>query len=81
MKTLAIAVACLGTAVPAVAEAMPNPASVFCVTMGGHAVIAALPDGGAIRLCYLSNKRVVEEWTLFRMLHGKKPSPRANPFR
>ncbi len=48
--------------------------------MGGRSVIAKLPDGGQISLCYLTDKKIVEEWTLFRMLKGKKPPRNRNPF-
>lgn len=85
MKTLttaAAAAAVMALTLPAVADAMPNPASVFCVKMGGRSVIATVADdGGQIGLCYLPNKRIVEEWTLFRMMRGVKPTARNNPFR
>ncbi len=81
MRSFALVTACIAAAIPAAATAMPNPASVFCGKMGGRSVIAKLPDGGDIGLCYLPNKKIVEEWTLFRMLDGKKPTPRNNPFR
>ena len=76
----AIAVASVAI-LPLNAGAIPNPASVFCGTMGGRSVMAKLPDGGVIGLCYLPNKKIVEEWTLFRMLKGKKPPQHRNPFR
>ncbi|MDR6145090.1 DUF333 domain-containing protein [Sphingomonas sp. NCPPB 2930] len=73
---------CLAAAVlPTAAQAMPNPASVFCQKMGGRSVNATLPDRSQLGLCYLPGKKIVEEWTLYRMFDGKKPSPRHNPFR
>ena len=66
---------------PIAAQAMGNPASVFCGTMEGQSVTAKLPDGGEIGLCYLPGKKIVEEWTLYRMLQGVKPTAGNNPFR
>ena len=68
-------------ALPGTAAALPNPASVFCAKMKGRSVIAGLPDGGQIGLCYLPGKRIVEEWTLYRMFRGVVPAPARNPFR
>lgn len=62
--------------VPAEAGAMANPASVFCARMGGRSVIARLPSGDAVGLCYLAKDKIIEEWTLFRMFKGKLPSAR-----
>jgi putative hemolysin len=76
---VAIVIAC--AAVPVGAETIANPASEFCVTMGGRSVAAKLRNGDEIGLCYLPGKKIVEEWTLFRMLNGKKPAVRTNPFR
>ncbi|MGH1589743.1 DUF333 domain-containing protein [Methylobacterium phyllosphaerae] len=79
---LVIAVAvCAAIARPGPAYALQNPASAFCATMGGQSVLATLADGSAIGLCALPGKKIVEEWTLYRMLHGRKPRPDANPFR
>lgn len=76
-----IGVACAVGVVPSAALAMANPASVFCGKMSGKTVIAKLPSGDEIGLCYLPNKKIVEEWTLFRMFKGKKPANDKNPFR
>ena len=81
MKLPIVVIACAASFLPVGAGAIPNPASVFCAKMGGRSVIATLPDGGAIGLCYLPNRKIVEEWTLFRMLNGRKPAPSRNPFR
>ena len=67
-------------AMPALAEAMANPASVFCGQMGGRSEFATLASGDAIGLCYLPGDKIVEEWTLFRMFDGKVPADRDNPF-
>ena len=80
MKAYVIAAVCIGAALSTEAMAVANPASVFCGTIGGRSVIAKLADGGEIGLCYLPGRKIVEEWTLFRMFDGKKPSSRHNPF-
>jgi len=87
MKEIAVIAACVAAPVSAGAMAIPtdteiaNPASEFCKKMQGHTVIAKLPDGNEIGLCHLPENKIVEEWTLFRMLNGKKPTPRNNPFK
>ncbi|WP_294234277.1 DUF333 domain-containing protein [uncultured Sphingomonas sp.] len=78
---VALGIAVAGLAMPAAAATIANPASVFCTKMGGRSVPARLADGGTIGLCYLPGKKIVEEWTLFRMFDGKTPAPRHNPFR
>ena len=72
---------CAALAGPGRAFALGNPASAFCVAMGGQSILAKLPDGGTIGLCSLPGRKIVEEWTLYRMLQGVKPTPDANPFR
>ncbi|MBE7247918.1 MAG: DUF333 domain-containing protein [Actinomycetospora chiangmaiensis] len=72
---------CAALAGPGRAFALGNPASAFCVAMGSQSILAKLPDGGTIGLCSLPGRKIVEEWTLYRMLHGVKPAPDANPFR
>lgn len=72
---------CAALTGPGRAFALGNPASAFCVAMGGQSILAKLPDGGTIGLCSLPGRKIVEEWTLYRMLHGVKPAPDANPFR
>lgn len=54
------------------ASAMLNPASAFCVKLGGQSQIAQYPNGDQFRLCRLSNGNIYEEWTLFRMFHGQQ---------
>ncbi|GLK66372.1 DUF333 domain-containing protein [Hansschlegelia plantiphila] len=78
-KSLLAAAAVVG--VPSVAVAIPNPASVFCTEMGGRSVLAKLPSGDEIGLCYLTKRKIIEEWTLYRMLEGKRPAADKNPFR
>ena len=80
MKSLYAIVACAALALPGIAQAMPNPASAFCGKMGGRSVMAKLPDGATVGLCYLPGNKIVEEWTLFRMMNGKTPAPNRNPF-
>jgi len=55
------------------AFAIANPASEFCVKMGGRLDIVKDKTGGEIGLCYLPDGRIIEEWTLFRMYDGKVP--------
>ncbi|KAA0124998.1 DUF333 domain-containing protein [Methylobacterium sp. P1-11] len=78
-----VVVLAIGAAIarPGTVHALENPASAFCATMGGQSIIAKLADGGEIGLCALPGRKIVEEWTLYRMLHGVKPTPDANPFR
>lgn len=81
MKLVTVLAVCAGIALPGAAQALGNPASVFCATMDGRSVAARLPDGGEVGLCYLPGKKIVEEWTLYRMLGGVKPTAGDNPFR
>lgn len=81
MKALILFVIGAVMAQPIAAQAMGNPASVFCKTLDGHSVTAKLSDGGEIGLCYLPRQENVEELTLYRMLQGVKPTPSNNPFR
>ncbi len=67
------ALCALAVTLPCAAFAMANPASVFCSKMGGRSEIAKLSDGSEIGLCFLSDKRIIEEWTFFRMHHGHAP--------
>jgi putative hemolysin len=46
----------------------PNPASVYCVELGGTLEIRD-GDRGAVGYCHLPDGRVVEEWELFRSAH------------
>ncbi|GBQ66669.1 hypothetical protein AA103196_1470 [Ameyamaea chiangmaiensis NBRC 103196] len=44
---------------------MPNPASAYCVKLGGTLDIRK-DTGGEAGYCHLPDGRVVEEWALFR---------------
>ncbi|WP_242010713.1 putative hemolysin [Acetobacter musti] len=44
---------------------MPNPASVYCVKIGGTLEIRREADGSR-GYCHLPDGRVVEEWALYR---------------
>ncbi|SDN53142.1 hypothetical protein SAMN05216360_10930 [Methylobacterium phyllostachyos] len=81
VKPLVLLAVGAGLALPNAAHAIGNPASVFCATMGGRSVQAKLPDGGEVGLCDLPGRKIVEAWTLYRMLQGAKPAPNDNPFR
>lgn len=48
---------------------MPNPASKYCVDIGGRLEILTGADGGQTGMCHLPDGRVVEEWALFRSAH------------
>ncbi|MDO5631582.1 MAG: DUF333 domain-containing protein [Paracoccus sp. (in: a-proteobacteria)] len=47
------------------AVGMANPASEYCVSIGGRLEIRRGPDGEA-GYCHLPDGRAVEEWELFR---------------
>ena len=47
------------------AHALPNPASAYCVSLGGRVEIRSGP-AGEVGFCHLPDGRVVEEWALFR---------------
>ncbi len=59
-KTLQAVIFALGST-PAFAIA--NPASEFCVKMGGRLEIVKDSSGGEIGLCYLPDRCIIEEWT------------------
>jgi len=56
------------------ALAMVNPASAFCEEMGGRHETLTDATGAAMSVCHLPDGRIVEEWTLFRLYHGKVPA-------
>lgn len=49
---------------------LANPASVYCVKVGGKVVMAKHPDGGVYGICVFKDNKQCEEWALFR---GKCP--------
>ena len=53
------------------AWALANPASVFCVKSGGKSEIRNGPRG-QYGVCRLPNGRVVEEWSYYRRMMGKR---------
>ena len=53
------------------ASALANPASVFCVKSGGKSEIRNGPRG-QYGVCRLPNGRVVEEWSYYRRMKGKR---------
>jgi uncharacterized protein len=53
------------------AWALANPASVFCVKSGGKSEIRNGPRG-QYGVCRLPNGRVVEEWSYYRRMKGKR---------
>ncbi|NHO32185.1 putative hemolysin [Acetobacter fallax] len=44
---------------------MPNPASAYCIKVGGTLEIRKEADGSR-GYCHLPDGRVIEEWTLYR---------------
>ncbi|RCS25935.1 DUF333 domain-containing protein [Phyllobacterium salinisoli] len=44
---------------------IPNPASVYCIKIGGRLEIRQEPQGQS-GYCHLPDGRVVDEWELFR---------------
>lgn len=70
IAVLAVAAVVLGAAP---AYAMVNPASAFCEEMKGRLEMVKDASGGEMGLCHLPDGRIIEEWTLFRLYHGKVP--------
>lgn len=50
---------------------MPNPASKYCIDIGGRLEMRTGADGGQTGMCHLPDGRVVEEWELFRSAHPR----------
>ncbi len=50
---------------PAAGTGLANPASEYCVSLGGRVEIRDETDG-QVGYCHLPDGRVVEEWDLFR---------------
>ena len=59
------------SAAPALAYA--HPARGTCERFDGEFVLASLPNGGVVGLCYLPNGYVIEEGTLLQMQHDTRP--------
>lgn len=53
---------------PQVIKGMPNPASAYCVKLGGTLSIEETKDG-QIGICHLPDGTRIEEWALFRRDH------------
>lgn len=47
----------------------PNPASAYCIKLGGRLEILKNADGGQYGMCHLPDGSSVEEWELFRRDH------------
>ncbi len=62
-RTALVAGLLLALAQPA--TALPNPASAYCVSLGGRLEIRTGPTG-EVGFCHLPDGRVVEEWALLR---------------
>lgn len=68
----------LALVLPAAAEAMNNPATYYCESVGGRPTSARLPSRQTITLCILPDQMIIEEWSLFRMQSGGR-RPIYNP--
>lgn len=63
---------CGSTAKPDAADpavGMANPASVYCVELGGKSVIETDSAGAQTGFCHLPDGTRVEEWALYRRDH------------
>lgn len=69
----ALAMAACAQKEPAAAPqlGMANPASTYCVKIGGMLRIEKTARGDALGICVLPNGTEMEEWTLFRRDHPK----------
>ncbi|MDH2528299.1 DUF333 domain-containing protein [Acinetobacter baumannii] len=74
MATSTILTAC--NSVPSVNDEKPigmsNPASEYCIKLGGKSILQKDKDGGEYALCQLPNGQTIEEWELFRKDHPQK---------
>jgi putative hemolysin len=72
---LILAVALLHLAVnrDAIAFALPNPASVYCVQQGGRIEIIREPQGER-GLCVLPDGRRIDEWEFYRQSLSPAPT-------
>jgi putative hemolysin len=52
-----------------VAIGMANPASEYCVKLGGKTEIKKDEDGGEFGMCHFPDGTSLEEWELFRRDH------------
>ncbi|MGY6770194.1 putative hemolysin [Komagataeibacter xylinus] len=66
--------ACTGHHGPAQAAriGMPNPASAYCLHLGGRLEARTSPQG-TTGWCHLPDGTVMEEWALFRSHHSARP--------
>lgn len=53
------------------AVGMPNPASAYCVQIGGKLSIENRP-GGQVGICTLPDGSKIDEWELYRRDHPQK---------
>lgn len=63
---------CGSTAKPDAADpavGMANPASMYCVELGGKSVIETDSAGAQTGFCHLQDGTKVEEWALYRRDH------------
>lgn len=66
LALLLLGTACTGQGtVPAAPLDMANPASSYCLSLGGRLEIRKEANGD-VGYCHLPDGRVIEEWALFR---------------
>lgn len=65
---LFLVAACTAASADEPPTGIANPASAYCVELGGKLEIRDGPNGQA-GYCHLPDGRVVEEWELFRASH------------
>ena len=56
-------------AIPSMAMALANPASVYCESRGGKVEIETSKDGAQTGICVFSDGTRVNEWAYFRSTH------------
>ena len=56
---------------PGIGWCLANPAAMFCVKSGGKSEVRKGPRG-EYGVCILRDGRVVDEWTYFRAMNGKR---------
>lgn len=57
---------------------LANPASTYCVSLGGQVEIEKQTDG-EVGYCQLPNGERIEEWTLYRKAHSQTAADNSKP--
>ena len=53
---------------------IPNPASAYCVEIGGKSVLEKASDGQEFGVCHLPGGEKIDEWELYRRDHPAEKS-------